>query len=277
MNLGYKEESFNQKNHKLKRSGNRLLTGFLLTFVLGYFFFFTSNIWMPSPYEGVEITPFGTPVESNQRTITIDSWTYSEEDRKMEIIVSIENMAIDGIKRYKWNVKTASGNLSVDTIMETDKLVVLQVNNTPKRWTELALTMNVKKEDQRKTNEFAEIKVYTNDKHVKNVAHIYMKSPTEYQKEAILSRIESYQEQLAEELSKQKKVQTEIQNIVDKMKELKESMDYQTEQEQAETTETIHSFMDDKDNLDNELAEIGNNISELKEKIEIQNKLLKEL
>lgn len=277
MNAGYKEESFNQKNQKLKRSGNRLLTGFLLVFFLGYFFFFTSKIWMPAPYEGVEVTPFGTAIEGNDRTVTIDNWTYSKEDKKMEVIISIENMSIDGIESYKWNIKSASANFPVKIVMETNKLVVLQINNVPNRWTELALTMNIKDKDIKKVERFDEIKIYTNDKLVKKVAHIKKKSPKEYEKEATQSRIESYQEQLRDKQSEQRKAKIERENTIEKMKELKEEMDFQTELEQQETQDKINTFMNEKDSLDTQINENEKIIQDLKEKITIQNNLLKKM
>ncbi|WP_411328662.1 hypothetical protein [Anaerofustis stercorihominis] len=277
MNAGYKEESFNQKNQKLKRSGNRLLTGFLLVFFLGYFFFFTSKIWMPAPYEGVEVTPFGTAIEGNDRTVTIDNWTYSKEDKKMEVIISIDNMAIDGIESYKWNIKSASANFPVKIVMETNKLVVLQINNVPNRWTELALTMNIKDKDIKKVERFDEIKIYTNDKLVKKVAHIKKKSPKEYEKEATQSRIESYQEQLRDKQSEQRKAKIERENTIEKMKELKEEMDFQTELEQQETQDKINTFMNEKDSLDTQINENEKIIQDLKEKITIQNNLLKNM
>lgn len=277
MNAGYKEESFNQKNQKLKRSGNRLLTGFLLVFFLGYFFFFTSKIWMPAPYEGVEVTPFGTAIEGNDRTVTIDNWTYSKEDKKMEVIISIENMSIDGIESYKWNIKSASANFPVKLIIETDKLVVLQISDVPRRWTELALTMNVKDKDINKVERFDEIKIYTNDKLVKKVSHIRKKSLKEYEKEATQSRIESYQEQLRDKQSEQRKAKIERDTTIEKMKDLKEEMDFQTELEQQDTQDKINTFMNEKDSLDNKINENEKIIQDLKEKITIQNNLLKNM
>ena len=78
-----------EKREKLERTGNRILKGFLIIFFLGYAVFFTSRLWLPTPYEGVAITPIGKSITVEDRTLTIDSWKYSKEQREMEIIVEV--------------------------------------------------------------------------------------------------------------------------------------------------------------------------------------------
>lgn len=270
----YKEKNFNEKERKLKKNGNRLLTRFLLISFIGYFFFFSSKLWMPAPYEGVEITPFGVGVETNDRTVAIENWIYSKQDKKMQILISIDNLSIDGINSYKWNVKTSSEELDTKTIIEKEDLVVLEVNKVPRRWTEMALTMNVKEVDRNKAKDFTEIKIYTNDKTVQTVSHIRRKTEKAFRKELTTCKISNYREQLSDTLEEKKQLKTEFDNAEKRIKELTKELDYQTETEQAETKDRIQTLQNEKSNIEMKLGETEKQIEDLKEKIVIQNKLL---
>ena len=51
-----------ERNAKIKRSGNRLLVSIFILFIGGYFFFFTSNAWMPPAYEDTQDPTFAFTV-----------------------------------------------------------------------------------------------------------------------------------------------------------------------------------------------------------------------
>ena len=73
-----------ERNAKIKRSGNRLLVSIFILFIGGYFFFFTSNAWMPPAYEDIQVTKIGSTVEENDRRVTLLSWTWDQETAKQE-------------------------------------------------------------------------------------------------------------------------------------------------------------------------------------------------
>ena len=148
-----------EKREKLERTGNRILKGFLIIFFLGYAVFFTSRLWLPTPYEGVAITPIGKSVTVEDRTLTIDSWKYSKEQREMEIIVEVNKTSLDSVNTYNWSVATATGKLDTKAVHESKDIVVLKVTNVPRRWTELALNMSLKQEDMNKGLEFSSLSI----------------------------------------------------------------------------------------------------------------------
>ncbi len=274
---GYREKSYSDKRKKIKKSGNKLLYSFIAIFLLGYGIFFSSKLWLKAPYEGVPITPIGKAVTEEDRVVIIDSWKYSREDKRMEIIVSVENLSLDGIDSYKWNVKTANGSLDTKVVSENKDFTVLHVNDVPRRWTEVALVMELKPEDKSKESDFKLLKLYTNKKHVKAERHIKKKNTLAYKREQIKGKIENYQNQLKELLKQKKDIEGSINNADRKIKELTDDMKYQTGSEQMKTGEQISGFSSEKESLKEKLDDKKQEIKEMKEKIRIQKELLKSI
>ena len=260
-----------EKREKLERTGNRILKGFLIIFFLGYAVFFTSRLWLPTPYEGVAITPIGKSVTVEDRTLTIDSWKYSKEQREMEIT------SLDSVNTYKWSVATATGKLDTKAVHESKDIVVLKVTNVPRRWTELALNMSLKQEDMNKGLEFSSLKVYTNDKHVDFVKKIKHKSTKGYLREAYLSKIEGYKAQLKTLRKERAAIKTKITNADKMIKDLTDKMQYQTPSDQQKTGDEISNISSERDSLNDRLKEKDVEIKEMQQRIDIQKELLKKL
>ena len=277
MKEGIKEQGYNKKRRKIEKNGNRLLYGFLIFFLAGYGIFFTSKLWLKAPYEGVPVTPIGKSVTEEDRIVTIDSWKYSKSQKEMEIIVEVENLSIDGIDSYKWTVKTAQSNLDTKVLVESKDLVVLKVTDVPRNWTEAALTMELKPGDKSKSSDFSMLKMYTNQKHTENVAHIREKTVTGYRKEQIREKIENYEKQLKTLRASKRNIEKEMLLADKKTKELTEDMAYQTGSEQEKTGEQISTIAAEKDTLADRLEEKKAEVRETKEKIRIQQELLKQL
>ena len=266
-----------EKREKLERTGNRILKGFLIIFFLGYAVFFTSRLWLPTPYEGVAITPIGKSVTVEDRTLTIDSWKYSKEQREMEIIVEVNKTSLDSVNTYKWSVATATGKLDTKAVHESKDIVVLKVTNVPRRWTELALNMSLKQEDMNKGLEFSSLKVYTNDKHVDFVKKIKHKSTKGYLREAYLSKIEGYKAQLKTLRKERAAIKTKITNADKMIKDLTDKMQYQTSSDQQKTGDEISNISSERDSLNDRLKEKDAEIKEMQQRIDIQKELLNKL
>lgn len=277
MNEGIREQELERKRKKIEKSGNRLLYGFMIFFLIGYGIFFSSKVWMKAPYEGVPVTEIGKAVTEEDRIVTIDSWKYSESQKEMEIIVEVENLSLDGIDTYKWTVKTANSDLKTKVLVESKDLVVIGVSDVPRTWTEAALTMELKPTDKSKGSEFKMLKMYTNQKHVESVGHIREKSVTEYRKEQVREKIRNYKEQLKDLRRSKKGIEEKMLQADKKTKELTDDMTYQTGQEQEETGEQINTIAAEKESLSDQLETKKEEIKEMKEKIRIQQELLREL
>lgn len=277
MNEGIREQELERKRRRIEKSGNRLLYGFIVFFLIGYGFFFSSKVWMKAPYEGVPVTEIGKSVTEEDRIVTIDSWKYSESQKKMEIIVEVENLSLDGIDTYNWTVKTSNSDLNTKVLVESKDLVVISVSDVPRNWTEAALTMELKPGDKSKGSEFKMLKMYTNQKHVESVGHIKEKSITGYRKEQVREKIRNYKEQLKDLRRSKKGIEEKMLQADKKTKELTDDMTYQTGQEQEKTGEQINTIAAEKESLTDQLETKKEEIKEMKEKIRIQQELLREL
>lgn len=266
-----------EKREKMEKTGNRILRGFLIIFFLGYSIFFTSRFWLPTPYEGVQVTPIGKAVTVEDRTLTVDSWKYSKEQREMEIIVEVNKTSLDSVNTYKWSVATATGKLDTKAVHESKDIVVLRVTNVPRRWTELALNMSLKPEDQDNGLEFSSLKIYTNDKHVDFVKKIKHKSTKGYLKEAYLSKIEGYKVQLKTLKKEKVGIKSKITNADKMIKDLTNKMQYQTASDQQKTGDEISNISSERDSLNDQLIAKDAAIKEMQQRIDIQKELLKKL
>ena len=275
MDGGINEKSYIGNYKKINKSGNRLLHGFLIFFLLGYGIFFSSKLWLKAPYEGVPITPIGKTVTEEDRSVTVNSWKYCRNEKKMEILVNVENLSLDGVETYNWKVKTISRDLETKVIMESKDLTVLEVKNVPRRWTEAALVMELKKSDRNKGGQFKMLKLYTNEKNVKKVSSIKRKTLKEYKTEQINEKINGYKVQLSEMKKSKREIERSINNADKKINDLTLEMKNQTANEQMKTGEEIINVQAEKERLTESLNSKKEDIAELKEKIKIQEGLIK--
>ena len=57
--LKFTEKIVRANNKKIKRDADRFLRIFLIVFIFGYLFFFSSTLWMPTDYTGVKASVIG--------------------------------------------------------------------------------------------------------------------------------------------------------------------------------------------------------------------------
>ena len=269
MNIKVRAETVRKKNESLKKSSNRFLRRFLFIFCVGYLFFLASPFWMPDDYSGIKPTKIGSIVSANDRDVMLLSWVYCKEQKEMEIQIEINNVAIDGIDRYKWSVVDINkGFLDVIPIIETDDLVVLKVANVPRRWTEISLRMELKNEDKAKNNDFNTVKLYTSKKKIDRVNKIEkLGSLSEYKKRAIQTKIDTYEDNIAtleQDIKNEKSLICEAEKTIENLERNKK---YQTENEILDTNERIARVKTEIENSEDKISDIKLEIQEFEEKI----------
>lgn len=276
-NKTIKEEEFKQRERKIKKYSNRFLYGFIAIFLIGYGIFFSSTLWLPNTYEGVTITPIGQPVTEGDRTLTIDSWTFSKADRKMEIIAELEDLSIEGIKDYEFIVKTVEGSLKTKVIAKEDEFIIIQAEKVPKDWTEASLTMTIENENDLPENTtFTPIVIYTNNKIVNKVDTIKTKDINQYKQVAYQQRLKTYNGHIEELKVDIISLQSQITEGEKKIEELEAKLEYQTENEAMETYDTIDRMRTDIEQIKENITAKELEIQETEEKITLTNKLLNE-
>lgn len=266
-----------RKREAIGKTHNRILYGFIFVFFIGYIIFFTSSIWLPKPYEGVEVTPIGAEVTFSDRTVTIDSCRYSQKQKEMEIIVHVDNDSLDGINTYKWQVAAPGKQLKTEAVINDKDIVVLIVKNIPRRWTELSISANLEKEDYDKKSQFEPIKVYVNDKSVDSISNIKKHSKKEYIEIAATSKINSYKKEIAKIEKDENELKAMIDTANKTIAEKTEKMEYQTESEKMGTGDDIANLQAEKESIKTQLEETHKELEDYKQKIKLLEEYIKSL
>ncbi len=265
-----------ERNEKVKRGGNRMLASLLALFIGGYFFFFSSNVWMPPAYEDITVTPLGSTLEQSSRRITLLSWTWDEETRKQEIMLDIKNASTDGVDAYRYEAKDINkGTLDIEVVCQAPDFVVLRLVDVPGRWTELSLRIMLPDEEAAEGEEekLAVIKMYTTKEAVARAGIGEKQSEAAYRSQACDIRIASINRQIDQTLAEIKESKETIANAKERIEQLKAEKAWQTESEQAETLSMITELQGDIAAADSDQEEAGREIKELQEQIRLQEKL----
>lgn len=260
---------YDQRRRKLKKRNKRYFQRIMITLITFYAICLTSKMWLKNNYKNIDITPIGSVVSQNNREVTLISWSYCRDERKMEVLLGISNTAYDGNDTYEWSAEDKdAGSLKVTPIIEERNFVVLQLTDLPSRITVISLRM-----DQSKIQDFETIRLYAApDRNMKSVTDIKVKSKEEYQIQQIQSEIELADltiSDLEEEIRKNKST---IRNLNTAIKDAESDLQYQTSSEMESTNQKISTLRSQKKNANEAIDTAKKKIQELNEKIENLNK-----
>lgn len=256
-----KETLIQKQKEQLKRDQNRFLIGFLILFIVAYAFFFSSAQWMPDSYTGVKTTAAGTQKNLEDRTITLASLSYSEEQQRVEAIIQIQNQALDGIHHYEWSaVDKQKGKMKTKLVLEREDLVVLHIS-VPKRWTELSIRMNLPASEE-------SLRIYASKRDIVRVSSITALTPQEYEQKILRQLVTDYREEIRKEEVRISKEQKRIQEAEKQIQKLEEDLKYQTEEDGLTTKEQIYGMEAEKEASQNQIQEAKDSIAEYEAKIE---------
>ena len=274
MNTRANSEIYDQRRKKLKRRNKRYFQRIMIALIAFYSIFFTSNIWLRSDYSNIDITPIGNVVTGNNREVTLISWNYCSDDKKMEILLGISNTSYDGNDTYTWTAEDrVTGSLTVNPIIQTRNFVVLQLVNLPSRISVISLRM-----DNPDIKEFETLRIYGDPKrNITSVSSIQEKTENEYHVQQLQSEINIVTqniENLQEEINTN---QEKIQNLNYAIKEAENDLQYQTTSEIESTNQKISSLRSQKKGLADIIDNNKSKIQELQQKIENLNQEIKDI
>lgn len=164
---------------------NRFLKIYLLVIVLCYTFFFNADSLL---YGNITVTAtsIGSTSSYEDREVTLIRWDYSESQNIMEVELSIQNYAYDGINDYDFTcVIRPSSNVTITQIISNDNYIVLQISNIPSDFLEISLRMSIENAEDT-------LKLYTTSENVTSVNYIEAKTLVEYQIDSLYRNIEDY-------------------------------------------------------------------------------------
>ena len=260
---------YDQRRRKLKKRNKRYFQRIMITLIAFYAICLTSKMWLKNNYKNIDITPIGSVVSQNNREVTLISWSYCRDERKMEVLLGISNTAYDGNDTYEWSAEDKdAGSLKVTPIIEERNFVVLQLTDLPSRITVISLRM-----DQSKIQDFETIRLYAApDRNMKSVADIIVKSKEEYQIQQIQSEIELANETISDLEEEIRKNKSTIRNLNTAINDAESDLQYQTSSEMESTNQKISTLRSQKKNANEAIDTAKNKIQELNEKIENLNK-----
>lgn len=256
-----KERLLREQTEQLKRGQNRFLIGFLILFFAVYIFFFSSTVWMPESYTGIQTTAAGTQKYIEDRTVTLASLSYSETQKRVEAIIQIQNQALDGINRYEWEVfDRQKGRMNTKLVLERDDLVVLHIS-VPSRWTELSIRMNLPDSEER-------LRIYASKQDIEAVSSITIQTPQDYERVILRQLIAEYRKEIKKEESVIQEQQKRIKEADKQIQKLQEELIYETEEDGLTTKEQIYSMEAEKEASQNQIQDAKDIIAEYEAKIE---------
>ncbi|MGF6376714.1 hypothetical protein M2140_001792 [Clostridiales Family XIII bacterium PM5-7] len=277
MNKYLKAVKIDEENRRIKNNTNRFLKTFCIIFVVGYVFFFSSNLWMPVDPLSIVQTKLGESIEANGRTVTPLVWTYSKDEQTMELIIEISNTSLDGIDEYEWTaVGVNTGFFDVETVVNTPEFVVLHVKNVSNSWTQMSVRMDFKA-NTKTTEKFNTIKMYADESSIDRVEEIKKGRMLDYQKVAIAAKIRQAEDEIRAIEAQIKESEKRIAVGEDREEKLSEQLQYQIGDEKDDTVAKITDITSEVTAERQRVEVRKEQIEQLQEKIALQKKKAKEL
>lgn len=268
MNKSFLNEKI--KVDKINRTkSDRNLKSFIVIFLIGYIFFFTSNYTLPKIYKTRDTISTGDVVEFDNLTLTFNSWDYAKDDNMFEIIFDVDNLLVADKPEYEFTCRCGDQILPTEVYKEVDEnILVLRTTKVPKRFTDISLLIKCNGSSSG---------INSSDREMRAVKSIRKRSNNEYRIYASECRIEGYKTRIKEKETAIKSKQKNIQSAKKKVDGLKAEMAYQTETEQEKSNQKIQDIEAQISTLEAEEKEILSGKEEYLAKLKIQKQVLKML
>lgn len=254
-----------KQDRHLKQKKDTSLKIFVVVFLLGYIFFFTSNFSLPKVYRYDTVTYIGETIDMDDYALTLDTFDYSKDDNSFEIIFELDNFSID--ENFEKSFVCRNGDIIYKTkIYKTfDNYIVLRVSGIPKKWSEVSILANI-------GSQSCTIKM--NDKKATKAGELKDRTKSEYEKHIAETLILGLKEQKKEIKKEKEKLEKQVETANDRIDELEESKENQTQTEVEKTDENIQKLQNEQDNIKTDIEECESKIQELNAKIKKEQKML---
>lgn len=250
-----------------KKKGNFFLFLAVLVIVGGYAIFFTSKTWMPEG-KATLLTALGKEQSYQNRTFCLDRWDYCEKAGVMEVELTVENNAYDGVNTYCYEAADRTGEeLRVKTVLEERDWIVLQIRGLSEDFREVSLRISLP-EDQ----DMDPLRLYTNVNEVNRVGEITVKDRRTYLIDRLSREINTYEKTRKKNERKIQKLTKKNEEIQVETERLTAELSWQTQSEQENTQAEI-TEMENQITANNEkMAELITANEELAERILLKQK-----
>lgn len=241
-----KIKSVREKIKQLQyRRSDKNLKIFLVIFVIGFAFFFSSRLIFPKVYRGIDVAIPGDVIDMESYIFTLESWDYAEDDRAFEIILSVQNLTLNKHPKYDFTLKVDNDVIETRIYrIIKDERIVLRAYNVPRRWTEVILSISAGRSNSH---------IGMNDKEVNKTDKLENLSNKDYEIKARKALMAGLKVKIQNEEREIKKIDAKINYAYDKLVKLDKEMENQTEAEKEKTKASKSQIANEMERLKGEL------------------------
>lgn len=255
---------------KFQENPRYLYYGILLAYLLSLLTIFTLRVTAGSGEVNVETNQIGQYVGVGQNDLTVSDLIYNPETGIVEVDVYIkkEQSMIDDLPDYEF-----AGLVFTDTdtylpqemIQVSENYYVVFFGDVPKDFQALSLTVaEVKEEDA--SADLTKMRYLQEDFKV-DPAYEITEETLHYEEKAIAFEISETENQIMANQEERSVLKEKIEQYEDKIKENEEEKKYLLSEEQAEIESTNNKLVKEIVKMEQDIADLGRQNSQLKEKI----------
>ena len=255
---------------KFQENPRYLYYGILLAYLLSLLTIFTLRVTAGSGEVNVETNQIGQYVGVGQNDLTVSDLIYNPETGIVEVDVYIkkEQSMIEDLPDYEF-----AGLVFTDTdtylpqemIQVSENYYVVFFGDVPKDFQALSLTVaEVKEEDA--SADLTKMRYLQEDFKV-DPAYEITEDTLHYEEKAIAFEILETEKQITANQEERSVLKEKIERYEDKIKENEEEKKYLLSEEQAENDSTNNKLVKEIGKMEQDIADLGRQNSQLKEKI----------
>lgn len=258
---------------------------FLLVLIIGYLFFFTSNMTIPDKITSKEETTKINEVNEymDGRSCQLLSATYDREQETMEVIVHLTNNTYDGIDSYYIAEKLNNGstkNLVTREVLDDPLMTVIRISNLKPHYREMQLMLAPKLTSIDKVKDSQTAFITLNKYNVTQGTIDLNKTKQDYLAERLQTVLDSYQKEFNDLTRKDNDLEQQIENAKKQNEDLEKNKLYMSSKEIdnannqiADNEQTINDLQQQRVTTRNQMLSYSKLIAKTRARLnDIQNK-----
>lgn len=258
---------------------------FLLVLIIGYLFFFTSNMTIPDKITSKEETTKINEVNEymDGRSCQLLSATYDREQETMEVIVHLTNNTYDGVDSYYIAEKLNNGstkNLVTREVLDDPLMTVIRISNLKPHYREMQLMIAPKLTSIDKVKDSQTAFITLNKYNVTQGSIDLNKTKQDYLAERLQTVLDSYQKEFNDLTRKDNDLEQQIENAKKQNEDLEKNKLYMSSKEIdnansqiADNEQTIKDLQQQRTDTRNQMLSYSKLIAKTRARLnDIQNK-----
>ena len=243
----------------------------ILAIIIGCFLFFFNSKTLLQSVDEMVYTPIGEQVEFGSKNISVISWEYSENQKKMELQLSItqKNTISSSLNTdYSFDVLTRAGQVNANIIAQFDDVYIIQIDDVSPKFKEMSFRI---------IDDSTYADLFTNYAKVEKVDEIKLKTEKQYQEDSVKNMISVYQNNITTSTSEITEHEEKIKALKISIAEQESKKKYQTAQQIEETQRIIEGYENEISTEQTSIETLNNTIEEYNDRIQLLQQQLNDL